>query len=84
MLKFHILEGHTPIEVDLITWNNWFWAADRVVAETIVGDVRVSTVFIGLGCLFETMIFGDKYQTHCSTWEDAEAMHQHAIDLITA
>jgi len=60
--------------------------------------IRVSTVFLGLNhnyiqeeppLLFETMIFGGKfdeeeYQTRCSTWKEAEKMHQKAIDVVSA
>jgi len=63
------------------------------VARTQIGDVDVSTVFLGLDhswnggppLLFETMIFGgehDKYQERCSTWAQAEAMHETACALV--
>ena len=52
----------------------------------------VSTFFLGLDhafgggppLLFETMIFGmpersEEYQERCSTWEQAEAMHERAV-----
>jgi hypothetical protein len=56
------------------------------------GKVWVSTVFLGIDhqwgtgppLLFETMIFGgehDEWQDRCSTWEEAEAMHQRACEL---
>lgn len=56
-------------------------------------DVRVSTIFLGTNhaffggtpILFETMIFGgehDEYQERYATWEEAEAGHQRAIDLV--
>lgn len=57
------------------------------------GEVEISTVFLGIDhgfgetpLLFETMIFGsplDEYQTRCSTWQQAEAMHQQAINTLT-
>ncbi|WFU75508.1 hypothetical protein [Bradyrhizobium sp. CB2312] len=44
---------------------------------------------IGLLCgeaqLFETMIFGgwlDQFQNRCSTWVEAEAMHDEAVDQV--
>jgi hypothetical protein len=64
------------------------------VAETIVGDARVSTVFLGLDhrfggegppVLFETMIFGgrlDEFQDRCCTWDEAEKMHAEAVRLV--
>jgi hypothetical protein len=77
---------------DLIEWGRWFETAERHVANDVIGDVRVSTVFLGLDhnfgggrpLLFETMIFGgaeDGYQNRCSTWDEAEAMHRAALVL---
>ena len=51
---------------DLMEWAKWFETANRVVAQTEVGSLFVSTVFLGLDhnfldsgqpLLFETMIF---------------------------
>ena len=59
-----------PVAVgdDVQAWSNWFSSGDkRHVAEDCVGDVRVSTVFLGLDhnflgtgrpVLWETMVFG--------------------------
>ncbi len=60
-----------------------------------VDDYEISTVFLGLDhggrfsskpLLFETMIFGkgdgDGYQTRCTTWKEAEEMHQNAIQWV--
>ncbi len=67
----------------------------RRVALDKVDGYEISTVFIGLDhryafskkpLLFETMVFGknpgDGYQTHCSTWKEAEEMHKKAIQWI--
>jgi len=90
----YILEGHTPVPVDdLISWGRWFQKANRQVAHDRVGDVRVSTVFLGLDhgygdgppVLFETMIFGgphDQYQERYSTWEEALDGHLKALALV--
>jgi hypothetical protein len=65
------------------------WAKDRHVGLSVVGDLKVSTVFMPLNhafndgppVVFETMIFGengeqsDDYMTRCCTWGEAEAMH---------
>lgn len=90
--RHYILDGHTPVPVDLMTWAAWLDEdrAKRRVAESHVGWFHISTVFIGLDhrflgdgapILFETMIFGDdeKYQTRCCTWDEAERMHAVAI-----
>ncbi len=93
----YILDGKLPvIEPDLMKWAKWFETADRIVRKDTatvkldgdpVGEVRVSTVFLGLDhsfgsgppLLFETMVFGgalDQEQDRCSTWEAAEKMHE--------
>lgn len=95
MSEHYILDGHTPVQADLMTWARWFEKADadRVVAKDEIGEARISTVFLGLDhnwgdgppLLFETMIFGGQhadYQERCSTWDEAEAMHKAACDLV--
>lgn len=84
---------------DLMEWAKWMEIPNiRRVAETQVGCLWVSTVFLGLDhnyvrgglpILFETMIFGledDEYQTRCGAWTEAEHHHriavQHAKDLV--
>jgi hypothetical protein len=37
---------------DLHEWGRWMQTADRQLAEDVVGDVRVSTVFLGLDHAF--------------------------------
>ena len=93
MITF-ILAGRVPVaESDGLAWGNWFEKADRRVARDVIGDVEVSTVFLGIDhswdderpLLFETMIFGGKYdedQDRCATWEEAEAMHARACDRV--
>jgi hypothetical protein len=89
----YILEGHEPVEEpDLVTWAMWMETADRHVKLTEQGDVRVSTVFLGLDhnfgdlfglpILFETMAFVDHQSVardHYRTWEEAEAGHARIV-----
>lgn len=90
----YILSDKKPvIEMDLLKWGVWFEKADRIVAKTSIGDMTVSTVFLGIDhnwgegppLLFETMIFGGRldmdYQTRCSTWDQAEAQHAEAVEV---
>jgi len=87
----YILDNHEAVPVDLMTWAKWFEKADRTVATTNVGEMRVSTVFLGLNhqygdgppLLFETLVFGgalademDRY----STWQEAEAGHAAMVE----
>lgn len=64
--KKFILEHGEPKEVGLMEWADWFQTANRVVSQDTVGEIMVSTVFLGLDhqwgdgppLLFETMFFG--------------------------
>lgn len=93
MISYYILDDqHQPQAVDLETWAAWLGNPDnRHVALDRVGEVVVSTAFIGLdphlaheARLFETMVFGgtlDREIRRCATWEDA--LKQQA-DLVAA
>lgn len=88
----YILDGKTPVlEPDLHKWGEWYETANRVVRQAILGDVRLSTVFLGLDyqwmdgppLLFETMIFGgprDQETHRYSTWDEAEAGHKKLLE----
>lgn len=89
----YILDGKTPVPADLMTWAKWFETADRRVDATTIGRYRVSTVFLGLDhqygegppLIFETMVFADGgsdecWCDRCSTWDEAEAMHQRGCE----
>jgi hypothetical protein len=89
----YILNGHVPVpEPDLMKWAKWFETADRIVAKTKVGNREVSTVFLALDhnflcagppLFFETMIFPEcAYCARCSTWEEAEAEHRKAVEML--
>lgn len=91
----YILKGQIAVACeDLVTWATWFEQADRKVARTMVGDVRISTVFLGLDhsffehgppTLFETMIFGGVHNQDMwryATWQEAEAGHKLAVALV--
>ena len=94
----YILKGHVPVlEDDLLKWGRWLETADRIVKKTTIGDIIISTVFLGLDhnysfgesppLLFETMIFGGKYdqdQDRCSTWDGAEKMHDAMVEKVKA
>jgi len=86
-----------PVD-DVLTWVDFYNTHDRIVAQDNIGDVKVSTVFLGLDhgygfltgeveppIVFETMIFGGKhdlYQNRCATWTEAEAMHAKALAMV--
>lgn len=96
MSEHYILaeDGRTPIRASVLEWGNWFEKQDqrRVAADELPGDIRVSTVFLGLNhnwgegppLLWETMIFGgehDQYQDRYSTYDDAVAGHAKAVRI---
>lgn len=86
-------DGKTPVAVDLTTWATGFdHLGRRVGLDELPGDIRVSTVFLGLDhswdggppVLWETMIFGgehDQYQERYTSHEDAVAGHAKAIRI---
>lgn len=96
-LGLYILEGHDVKEVeDILEWGRWFEDHKdecRVAFDTIY-DVGVSTVFLGSDrrlseddppILFETTVFGGPLDSHTfrySTWEEAEAGHKKAVELV--
>ena len=105
MIRHYIVDDDKQIvEVDFITWARWLEANHGIpgkhrVAETLIGEIVISTVFLGLDhgmsrfgtddepIVFETMIFGgahDMFQARYSTWAEAEAGHEQAVQMAYA
>lgn len=97
MNEYFILntDGNPVAVPSLERWVQWLDKSKRSVAVDHVGDVRVSTVFLGLDhgfgaypqpILWETMVFGgklDQEQARCSgTREQAEAMHAAMVQRV--
>jgi hypothetical protein len=90
--------GNPVLEPDLIKWAMWFeTATNRRVANEMIGEVQVSTIFLGLDynmfpkgppIVWETMVFGgelDHEIERCSgSREQAEAMHQDMVERVKA
>jgi len=86
-------DGEPEACPDLMTWAKSFETQSRVVAKEQVGDMLVSTVFLGIDhsfsgeglvpVLWETMIFGgdlDEHQERCSgSRADALKMHDRVV-----
>lgn len=75
-----------PIEEpDHAAWGRWMMVhlAERKVAEDVVGDVKVSTIFVGMeGGLYETTVFGGPdhgYQRRYATRQEAVAGHEAVV-----
>lgn len=92
--KYILNESQIPVPCDdLMKWGKWFEVSDRHVAQDKVGNIRISTVFLGLDhsfghgppLLYETMIFGgpdDGYQTRASTRGEAIEQHSEAVAMV--
>lgn len=87
-------QGNVRPEEDLLKWAEWFeHAQNRVLARDQIGDVLVSTIFLGLDhglgrglpVLWETVIFGGKHHQamwRYTSWEEAMAGHFQAVNLV--
>ena len=96
MNDYYILEDGKPIPVsDVLIWAKWFEKnrEERVVAQTDISGVRISTVFLGLDhsfgegppLIYETLVFDgplDEEMERCSTPEQAMEMHQRMVDKV--
>jgi hypothetical protein len=81
-------DGTVRPEPDLFKWAMWFEKAKRHIGDDKIGDVRVSTVFLGVDhnfdfhgapVLFETMIFGGIYNQEMERYcTKDEALKGHA------
>jgi len=91
-----ILDGHATVPCDdLTTWGRWMETAKRHVREDFFGDIRISTVFLGIDhsfgdgppLIFETMVFGgalDQEMDRYSTWDEAEGGHNAMMERVVA
>lgn len=90
--KYILGENHELIEeTDLRTWGRFLEnIKNRRVAQDVIDNVKVSTVFLGLDhnfgegkpLLFETMIFGgerDEEEWRWHTWKEAEEGHKKIV-----
>lgn len=95
--RYYVLKGHEIVPTDDIReWGRmWDQPDGRIVARDSVGEVRVSTVFLGVDhnmgtgrvLLFETMTFGgdvDEWTWRYSTWDEAAAGHERIVAALRA
>jgi hypothetical protein len=86
MLKHYDWQGN---EISLEQWAKLF-GDERHIGDTDVGNVRISTVWLGIDyrfppLIFETMIFGgdlNEYQERYATEQEARAGHERAVELV--
>jgi hypothetical protein len=90
--RYILVDGEPKPCEDIKEWAEWFETAGfaRVVKQTEIGDVEVSTVFLGLDhsfgqgapILYETLVFGgrlDDEQVRYATRKEAEAGHEEMV-----
>jgi hypothetical protein len=81
--------------MDLMTWAAVFENAERHVGNDHLGDMHISTVWLGLDhsfgdgppLIFETMVFGgphDEYTERYSTEEEAKEGHARVVAALKA
>lgn len=91
----YILKDKKPVKCDdLLAWADAFEHSDNQVAFDRIGDVQISTVFLGVDhaygqsgppMLFETMVYGgelDKEVERCATWDEAEVLHKNMVERV--
>jgi len=98
MSMWYILDNNNnPVLKSTLEGTQWLTDNDhrRIVKQDQVGDIFISTVFLGLDhawipggkpVLWETMIFGgehDQYQERYTSHKDALEGHEKALTLIT-
>ncbi|MGP3790524.1 hypothetical protein [Pseudomonas sp. B392_1p] len=95
-LMYTLVDRRAVACEDPLEWSRWYACADSRVAQTLIDDVRISTVFLGLDhnplptgdpILFETMVFvGDEIHStnRYFIWEEAEAGHAEMVERIRA
>lgn len=93
-----ILDGHQAVPTESMSeWHKCFRnSKKRIVDKTQVGEIFVSTVFLGIdhgyglnseGLVFETMVFGPDVPhmtTRYRTWDEAEAGHKKIVEEVKA
>jgi hypothetical protein len=90
--RLYILDGQTPQPAaDVASWDSFMATGTRQVADTILGPIRVRTVFSGIALhtpddqpplLFDTVVFGGPLAGHRGrypTWAAAEQGHAQAV-----
>ena len=93
--QWMLRNGQPVPATDLIEWATWYETSgdERRVADTTVGDARVSTVFLALDhsfggpvpVLWETFVFGgalDGEMDRYSFREDAEVGHTAMVERV--
>jgi hypothetical protein len=91
-MNYILVDRKPVVEEDVIKWARWFETNDRHIGKDKINDATISTIFLSLDhaydgkpILFETMIFGGKfdgYQERYHTIEEAREGHKKAIEMV--
>jgi hypothetical protein len=90
-IHFLLDHMHQPYAVEVEEWTKKFNEEMARVAYTVVNDVEVSTIFLGIATahenapMFETMVFGgtlDMYQVRYHTWAEAQDGHNKMVRAV--
>jgi hypothetical protein len=96
MIAKYILDGKMAVRCDsLMDWALWMESNNQHVADDMICDIRISTIFLGLDhnhsrrgdpLLFETMVFlPDRTaasQVRYFTYGEAEAGHKELVEAV--
>ena len=86
----YILKDGQPVKCDdLMEWAQWYETADRKIAYAEKNGVRVDTIFLSLDhnwgpgepILFETRVFGGKYDQELERYETIESARLGHADM---
>jgi hypothetical protein len=87
----YILKDNQPqLCEDLAEWAMWYGSSNHQIASDRVGDVSVSTVFLGVSAgemdglpiLFETLVSPPDTICRYATYEQALARHSQIVDRL--
>jgi hypothetical protein len=91
---WHILEGRKVEAVNFETYLEWLTTrkeSEKILIQEHIGQAWISTVFLPLATqitkepMFETMIFGGKFdqkQYRWQTWDKAIEMHHLIVHMV--
>jgi hypothetical protein len=88
-MSYYLLKDRKPVPCTVEEWKELPGGEPNRVAGSNIGNLRVSTIFLGLpGAIFETMVYGQRqddprnFIRQCSTWAEAEIQHMEVCEAL--
>jgi hypothetical protein len=89
-VSYYLLKDRKPVPCTRDEWLETYpLDFERTqIATTHIGNMTVSTIFLGDGVLFETMVYGQRqddprnFIRQCSTWAEAEIQHMEVCEAL--